>query len=307
MLTAALSFALMGGCVKFGSHYFNSGELVFYRGVIGVVCMLVWARAMGVSLKTSVPLMHLWRTIVGAASLCSWFYALAHLQISTAITLNYMSSIWLTSFVLIGAFFVGRKQQRQQHGLHLPLVVTVLTGFAGVLMVLRPAFEGGQELAGLAGLMSGVVAALAYLQVAALARRGEPEVRTVFYFAIGTAAAGSLSMLVTGDIHWPLWHTTQDGGTSAAAGAVWLLPIGLFASLGQMGMTRAYSSGATLLVANLQYAGIVFSVLFGFLLFNDAIPVMSWAGMALIIASGVLATILRARTQSPATLLAKEY
>ena len=284
MLTAALSFATMGVCVKFGSAHFNSGELVFYRGVIGVICMLVWARAQSVSLKTTVPLMHLWRTTVGVISLSAWFYALAHLNIATAMTLNYMSSIWLTSFIMLGALFFGSKLQTKHHGLQASLVITVLAGFAGVLMVLRPAFEQGQELAGLVGLFSGFVAAFAYLQVTALARRGEPEVRTVFYFALGTVAMGLGSMTITGASSWPNHF-----------GAIWLIPIGLLASLGQVCMTRAYSSGPTLLVANLQYSGIVFSVLFGLLLFNDAMGLLSWVGMGLIIASGITATILRHR------------
>jgi S-adenosylmethionine uptake transporter len=284
MLVAAFSFASMGVCVKFGSTHFNSGELVFYRGVIGVICMLIWARAQGVSLKTTVPLMHLWRTTVGVISLSAWFYALAHLTIATAMTLNYMSSIWLTAFIMLGALFFGSKLQTKHHGLQAPLVVTVLTGFAGVLLVLRPAFEQGQEIAGLAGLLSGFIAAFAYLQVTALARRGEPEVRTVFYFALGTVVMGLGSMVLTGNSGWP-----------NHSGAIWLLPIGLLASLGQVCMTRAYSRGATLLVANLQYSGIIFSVLFGLFLFNDAIPLLAWLGMALIIASGITATILRHR------------
>lgn len=296
MLVAAFSFATMGVCVKFGSNYFNSGELVFYRGVIGVLCMLVWAKALGVSLKTTVPLMHLWRTTVGVISLSAWFYALAHLNIATAMTLNYMSSIWLTTFIMLGALFFGSKLQTKHHGLQAPLVITVLTGFAGVLMVLRPAFEQGQEVAGLVGLLSGFIAAFAYLQVTALARRGEPEVRTVFYFALGTVVMGLCSMAITGMSAWPAWSRTS--GT--VPGAIWLLPIGVLASLGQVCMTRAYSSGHTLLVANLQYTGIVFSVFFGLFLFNDAIPLLSWAGMALIIASGIAATILRARTAAPA-------
>jgi S-adenosylmethionine uptake transporter len=284
VLTAALSFATMGVCVKFGSRHFNSGELVFYRGVIGVLCMLVWAKTLGVSLKTTLPLMHLWRTTVGVISLSAWFYSLAHLNIATAMTLNYMSSIWLTAFIMLGALFVGRRVQTKHHGLQAPLVISVLAGFAGVLMVLRPAFEQGQELAGLVGLLSGFVAAFAYLQVTALARLDEPEVRTVFYFAVGTVFMGLGSMAITGVSNWPGLY-----------GASWLIPIGLLASLGQVCMTRAYSSGATLLVANLQYSGIVFSVFFGLFLFNDAIPFLSWAGMALIIASGITATILRHR------------
>jgi len=78
--------------------------------------------------------------------------------------------------------------------------------------------------------------------------------------------------------------------------AVWLIPVGLFASLGQLCLTRAYSQGATLVVANLQYSGIVFSALFGLFLFEDDIPLVGWLGMALIIVSGMTATLLRART-----------
>ena len=60
-------------------------------------------------------------------------------------------------------------------------------------------------------------------------------------------------------------------------------------------MTRAYSRGATLVVANLQYSGIVFSGVYSVLLFDDIIPPQGWAGMALIVASGIGATVLRAR------------
>ena len=72
--------------------------------------------------------------------------------------------------------------------------------------------------------------------------------------------------------------------------------MGLLAALGQLCMTKAYSSGATLVVANLQYSGIVFAALYGLFLFGDQIPLVGWAGMALIIASGIAATALRNRT-----------
>jgi S-adenosylmethionine uptake transporter len=84
--------------------------------------------------------------------------------------------------------------------------------------------------------------------------------------------------------------------------ALWLLPIGGLASLGQLCMTRAYSQGATLVVANLQYSGIVFGALYSVLLFGDRIEPTGWAGMALIVGSGIAATVLRARAapDSPA-------
>jgi S-adenosylmethionine uptake transporter len=77
--------------------------------------------------------------------------------------------------------------------------------------------------------------------------------------------------------------------------AAWVIPIGILASVAQWCMTRAYRKGATLVVASMQYAGIVFSVIYSLLLFGDHIAPIGWAGIAVIVASGILATILRAR------------
>jgi S-adenosylmethionine uptake transporter len=69
-----------------------------------------------------------------------------------------------------------------------------------------------------------------------------------------------------------------------------------------MCMTRAYSQGATLVVASLQYFGILFGAIFSVTLFGDHITASGWVGMALIVASGITATVLRARAapNSPA-------
>jgi len=284
MVLASLLFATMGVCVKISSQYFNSAELVFYRGVIGVLFMWGFARARGVSLVTQVPGMHVWRSIIGVMSLGAWFYALGHLPLATAMTLNYMSSVWIAAFLVGGALMFGRTQAQG------PLVLTVMAGFAGVVLMLKPTIEQNQMFAGLVGLLSGIGSAFAYMQVMALARAGEPEARTVFYFAIGTVVAGALGMLLAGFSPW----TWQQ--------ALWLLPTGVLASLGQLCMTRAYSHGATLVVANLQYSGIVFAAIYSVLLFGDQMPLSGWAGMAMIVVSGVAATVLRERAapHSPA-------
>jgi branched-subunit amino acid ABC-type transport system permease component len=107
----------------------------------------------------------------------------------------------------------------------------------------------------------------------ALGRAGEPVARIVFYFALGTTVAGLCGMAVTGISPWNWSH------------AVWLLPIGILASLGQMCLTRAYSRGATLVVANLQYSGIVFAALYGLFLFDEQLPLIGWLGMLLIISN----------------------
>jgi len=238
-------------------------------------------RKQGVALATPVPMMHLWRTLVGVTSLSAWFYAIAHLPLATAMTLNYMSGIWVAVFLIGGTLVMGKLEAASQQG---PMVLTLLAGFAGVIMILQPTIEQNQLFAGLVGLLSGLVSALAYMQVAALGRMGEPETRTVFYFSLGAGVSGAVCMLFTG-VH--AWTWPQ---------ALWLLPIGVLAALGQLCMTRAYTSGATLVVANLQYSGIVFSALFGLFLFGDLLSAVAWVGMGLIIASGIAATALRSRS-----------
>ena len=283
MLLAAAFFATMGVCVKFGSQHFNSAELVFYRGVVGVIFLSILAKQQKVSLRTQYPGMHLWRSASGVSSLSAWFYAIAHLPLATAMTLNYMSSVWIAAFIVGGSLVNWNPQDGRSAWSQGPLALSVIAGFVGVVMMLRPTVDQNQIFAGLIGLMSGFGAAFAYMQVMALGRLGEPASRTVFYFALGTAVAGLIGMGFAGVSEWHWQH------------AVWLLPVGVFASLGQLCMTRAYSQGATLVVANLQYSGIVFAALYSLLLFGDDIPLVGWAGMALIVVSGMTATLLRAR------------
>ena len=292
MVLGALIFATMGVCVKFASSWFGPAEIVFYRGLIGVVFLWLLARGRGVPLATRYPGMHAWRSLIGVVSLGSWFYAIAHMPLATAVTLNYMSSVWIAAFLVGGALLAwvpvpGRDGSAPKPPLQAPLVLTVLAGFAGVVLMLRPSVGDNQGFAGLIGLFSGLTAAFAYMQVVALSRIGEPETRTVFYFALGSAVAGGLGTVASGLSPWEWRH------------ALWLLPVGLLAALGQLCMTRAYASAktesGTLVVANLQYSGIVFAALYSVLLFGDRIDAAGWAGMALIIASGITATVLRQR------------
>jgi len=280
MVLGAFFFATMAVGIKVASGSFSTFELVFYRGVVSVIFMGLVLRTRGTSLKTTIPMMHAWRSVIGVLSLSTWFYAIAHLPLATAMTLNYMSGVWVAAFIVGGAVLYGQAQRQG------PLMATVLASFAGVVLMLRPTLDQNQLFAGLVGLLSGMGAALAYLQVTALGKAGEPEGRTVFYFSLGTAAVGLAGIAFTGLTPWSAasWQATA-----------WLVPIGVLASLGQWCMTRAYSRGSTLLVANLQYSGIVFAAIYSLLLFGDQIALLGWTGMGLIVASGLAATVLRSR------------
>ena len=80
MVASAFLFAAMGVCVKFASASFNSAELVFWRGIVGVVFIGVLARRQGVSLATRYPGMHVWRSVIGTFSLGCWFVRQAEID-----------------------------------------------------------------------------------------------------------------------------------------------------------------------------------------------------------------------------------
>ena len=278
MVGSSLLFATMGVCVKLAAARHSIGEIVMVRGATGVLLILLLARWRGVPLATRVPMMHAWRSVVGVTALSLWFYAMAHLPLATAVTLNYMSSVWMAMFLIGGAVLAGGDRVDPR------LVALVLLGFGGVALVLRPTIDHDQLGAGLVGLASGMLSALAYLQVTTLGRAGEPELRVVFYFSIGSTLGG-IGMAVAEGFHRP---TPGDLGL--------LVATGLLATTAQVLMTRAYAIGRTLSNASLQYLGIAFSFLYGVWLFDDPVTAAAVGGIALIVAAGLGATFRRAST-----------
>ncbi len=277
MVCASFLFATMGVCVKLASAWYGSGEIVMYRGLVGMAMMAVVCRQQGVTLKTGVPGMHLWRCAVGVTALSLWFYAIGGLPLATAVTLNYMSSIWMALFLIGGGVLLGGARVDGR------LVLTVLVGFVGVAAILRPTFEQQQLWHGVVGLLSGVLSAVAYLQVTALGRAGEPESRVVFYFSLSGAVVGLVGSLLLGPgLHA---HTWQGIGL--------LLAVGVCATTAQLLMTRAYAVGRPLVNASLQYLAIVFSYGYGVFVLGDAMSRLAVLGTVLIVGAGLAASRLR--------------
>jgi S-adenosylmethionine uptake transporter len=276
MLVASALFALLGACVKLAAARYHIAEIVLYRGLIGAFALAAYAHFTQRPLGTPIPWTHFRRGAVGTAALSLWFFAAATLPLGTATALNYTSSLFLAAFVL-GAALRARRQ------VNVPLMLTVLFGFVGVVLVLQPSFGAGQWLGASGGLLSGLLSATAYWYVRDLARQGEPEWRIVFYFSLSVLVIGFAGSLITGFTD----HTTE--------GALLLAAVGVIALLAQLAMTRAYAAGHALLTASLQYSAIVFSAVLGVIVFADRIALAGWIGMAIVIGSGALATLLAQR------------
>ncbi|KQV51053.1 MULTISPECIES: DMT family transporter [unclassified Duganella] len=282
MLVASFLFAAMGVCVKLASGEFSVSEMVMYRGVIGMVILFTMLRLQRGTLKTTMPLAHLWRGAVGVLSLWIWYYTIAKLPLATAMTLNYMAPIW------IAVWLFGHGWWHRKNRVEWPLILAVGMSFVGVTCLLQPAFDANQLGPALMALGSSVLSAMAYMQVRKLGLAGEPESRVVFFFSVTNFFAGFSGHLL--ESGWN-WHPLDN-----ARGVLLILGIGLCATAAQVAMTRAYRLGKTLVVANLQYTGIVFSSFWGVLLFSDSFGWLSWVGIAIILLSGVAATFYNTRS-----------
>ncbi|MGH8808527.1 MAG: DMT family transporter [Noviherbaspirillum sp.] len=288
MLFASFVFSIMGVCVKLASDIYSISEIVMYRGLIGVLFMAGLIRMQGGSFRTPLPWHHVWRGIVGVTALWLWFYTIGELPIATGMTLNYMAPIWIAAIL----FSLGwwRGQNKFEWG----LAAAIAFSFIGVTMLLRPAFHSDQWFAAIIGLASGVLSAFAYLQVRKLGHMGEPAYRVVFYFSLTGLVAGLLGTLLAPDGGMTNWRT------HSGEGIVLLLSIGVTATVAQMAMTRAYRLGNTLVTANLQYTGIVFSSAWGILIWSDALSWSGWLGIAIILVSGIAATYFNTRKAAAA-------
>lgn len=275
MVAASFLFACMGVCVKFAATRYSAAEIVFYRSVVALVLMFAIVRLRGVALVTPHWRRQFFRGASGFLSLLLYFYAIVMLPLATAVTLNYTSPLFLVVFL---ALFSGLRLQRT-------MLAVLLAGFAGVVALLKPTITGDLWLGALVGLGSGVLAGLAYFNVRALGRLGEPESRTVFYFSLLSAIGGALWM-----VFFEFHPVDLEGG-------LLLLGVGGFATAAQLAMTRAYRRGNPLASASLAYTAVLFASLFGVVFWGETVGPGALLAMLLIAASGVLATRLSGRRE----------
>lgn len=277
MIVASLFFAGVAAFVKLGADRFSTAELVFYRSFIALLVISAWIVVKQRPLATSHWKTHLTRSLAGFSSMVGYFYAIRHISLGTAVTLNYTSSLFLAALVVLW------WRERVRPVLHLSLLV----GFAGIFLLLQPAISRDQWQPALAGGLSGLLTAIVFLNVRSLGRLGEPEWRMVFYFSLYSSLGGLAWMLADGR------HSPIDG-----EGVLVILGVGGCGVIAQLLMALAYMRGKALVTANLGYLTVVFSALFGWQFWGEQLDAMAWAGMVLVIGSGIASTLLSRGVQS---------
>lgn len=280
MLLAALGFSLMGASAKLLKGSFNAGQLVFYRNAIGLLFLSVSLFRYPPKQTGGKAGWLIFRGLMGTTALYTLLYCILHMPLGTAMTYNLTSAIFIALFSFL--FF------REYHGRI--VLIAVLIGFAGMVMVYKP----GMHLPWyyhIAGLISGVSSAIAYLTVGRLANYYDSRM-IVLSFLVSGVILPVISMmlhylggipengLLIIDFRWPV-------------GIEWfyLLLLGGTALFGQFFVTKAYGADKAGIVSVFGYANIIFSVLLGLLLGDRFPDILSLTGILFIIGSGVLISL----------------
>src|SRR2546423_6156359 len=152
MLLAALGFSIMGGSAKMLKDSFNAGQLVFFRNAVGLAVLIPGLIHRPAKNKGSKFMRLAFRGVMGAIALYTLLYCILHMPLGTAMTYNISSTIWIAlfSFLLFGEYNGAR------------VLFAILIGFTGMLLIYKPNMHLPIEYH-LAGLLSGIASAIAYL------------------------------------------------------------------------------------------------------------------------------------------------
>ena len=269
MVASALLFASMAASVRVASRELPNAPIVFFRHFIMLVFLLPWLWREGRhALDTDDFRGHLVRGLAGVSAVACYFYAVARLRLADAVLLNQSMPLFIP---LVERAWLGERIPRRLWGV-------LALGFAGLLLILRPG-TGVFEPAALVGLASAVFASISQVGIRRLTRT-EPVTRIVFYFGL----VGSVVALPPAA--W--WWMSPSAGTWAV-----LLLMGVFATVGQLTLTRAYLHAPAASVGPFLYAGPVFAGLLDWLIWDRLPDALFVVGAAVVILAATLALRLR--------------
>lgn len=261
MMGSTASWASMAAITRHFTGEIHTFEIIFFRSFFGTVFLLPWLFRLGFAgLRTQRIGMHIARGFAGLATIYMLFTAIALVPlgdvaavISTRPVIGSLGAVLILHEVALGRRWAA----------------TALA-FVGALVIIRPGFSDvsvGIVLALLS--VIGMVAVSLILK--SLARTEAPDTIVIWMMIVFTPFSLIPALFV--------WQTPD----------IWqfilLVGTGLFGTLTQRCMTRAYAAADVTVVLPFDSTRLVFSALLGFLLFAEFPDVWIWTGGALIFAS----------------------
>ncbi|MEM7551738.1 MAG: DMT family transporter [Bacteroidota bacterium] len=270
MLLASFFFSLMQICVKYLPHI-PAIEIVFFRSLVSLVISYFFLKSGKVDPFGSNKKWLILRGLVGAFALILFFLTVQEMPLASAVTFQFLSPVFTA---ILGVYLLKEKVTPKQY-------IYFALAFFGVALI--KGFDSRVSI-GLAilGVVSAFFSGLAYNIIRKIGSSEHPLV-IVLYFPLVT-------LPITAIISLFIWVTPTYYDW------LLLLLVGIFTQLAQYFMTLSYQNSKVAGVAIVKYVGILYALVFGYVLFDETMPAMSLLGIVLVL-SGV---VLNVRTKDEA-------
>lgn len=269
-LVAALGIFLlsaMDALIKGVAASHSTTQIVFMR----YACGLPWAVLFFAAARPPLPTAemvraHGLRALLVVATAFLFFYALARLPLAEAITLTFLSPLFLA---VLAALILKEPVP--------PAVLAAIAiGLAGMGVIVAGKIGGGVfDAARALGIAAAVSSALAYAaNLVLLRKRAQTDP-----FGLIILFQNLFPMLFIAPFAWLVWETPDP--------ASWLtfLGIGAFGLAGHLCMAWAFRHANAGPLGVLEYSALIWSAGFGYLFFAEVPAWTTWAGAALIVAA----------------------
>ena len=277
MVGSLVSFSVIAIAGREASRVISTTELMFWRGLIGVVVLVViWLATHGTlaDLRSGQPRLQLMRSIVHFAAQFGWLYALTLIPLVELFALEFTSPLWVA---VLAPLFLGER-------LTVVRACAALLGFIGALVVIWPPNAGWSVTAfidqmslgtgSILALMSAVGFACNMMAVKRLTRTDTPFTILVWMNALqALIGAGFLFYGIT----WPdplTWF--------------WTLLVGIGGLTAHYSLSRAFLLADAIIVAPMDFLRVPLIALVGMSVYAEPLRVLVLVGGACIILANAL-------------------
>ncbi|NBR53644.1 MAG: DMT family transporter [Rhodobacteraceae bacterium] len=267
-------FVGMASLIKATAGHVPPGEAVFFRSFFAIPVIVIWLamrRELHLGVRTSNPLGHFWRGLIGTTSMGLGFAGLGLLPLPEVTAIGYASPLLV---VIFAAMFLNEKVGVYRLG-------AVALGMAGVLIVLSPRLTVGasssdarEALGAIVVLGAAFFASLAQVFVRKLVAT-ESTATIVFWFSVTASALSTIT------IFWG-WVIP------APREAIFLIIAGLLGGVGQILLTSSYRLADASVIAPFEYTSMLLAIGVGFFVFGEVPTKVMLLGAAIIISAGVI-------------------
>lgn len=266
MLVTGLCFIAVTALVKYLGTRVPPAESAFLRYLMGLVFLIPAIGALRCAHLTP----RQWRLfgvrgLMHGIGVILWFYAMARIPIADVTAMNYLAPIYVT---IGAAFFLGERLAFRR-------IAAILVALLGAFLILRPGFREVSS-GHLAMIGTAVAFGGSYLTAKVMADEVKPAVVVGMLSVFVTITLAPFAML-----HWV---------TPSASELVVLFCIACVATAGHYTMTLAFAAAPLTVTQPVTFAQLIWAVLLGYLVFDEAIDIWVVLGGVVILGSVVFIT-----------------